>query len=246
MVNNCPHCQGVLKFNPAQLTKIEQALKGLKPGKQLPLKCPHCKKAMQLDSKGEAGGVAPQKTAPPKKPAKKPKNDSEKIKPPPPPSLDWMNDQQDGLMTEMGRDVPMALVLHADEGERHQITAAMETLGYQVMSVKTAQEAKEQVSSMSFACIVFHVGFEGGQLKNSIFHNHMRDMAMSRRRYVFYILMGPDFTSLYDIEALAYSANLVVADTDLKNFQLILHASIPYYEQLFGPLLEELNNYGKT
>ncbi|MCI5146493.1 MAG: hypothetical protein D3923_13440, partial [Candidatus Electrothrix sp. AR3] len=64
MINNCPHCQGVLKFNPAQAAKIEQALKGLKPGKRLPLKCPHCKKPMQLDSAGEvAGAVDKKKTA---------------------------------------------------------------------------------------------------------------------------------------------------------------------------------------
>jgi len=31
----------------------------------------------------------------------------------------------------------------------------------------------------------------------------------------------------------------------VKNFQLVLHKAIPYYEQLFGPFLEELSNYGK-
>ncbi|MCI5143147.1 MAG: hypothetical protein D3909_15760, partial [Candidatus Electrothrix sp. ATG1] len=63
MISNCPHCQGALKFNAAQLAKIEQALKALKPGKRLPLKCPHCKKPMQLDGAGEAPQKAPEQAA---------------------------------------------------------------------------------------------------------------------------------------------------------------------------------------
>ena len=251
MISNCPHCQGALKFNAAQKAKIEQALKSLKPGKRLPLKCPHCKKPMQLDSAGEAAGAAgaapkktPEKADTKKAPAKAEETDT--VKPPPPPPLDFLEEKQGGIMEEHVRDVPMALVLHADDGIRHQLGAAMEALGYQVMELTSAQEAIDQVSSVNFASIVFHTDFEGVPLKDSIFHNFMREMPMSKRRMIFYILMGPEFTTLYDIQALANSANLVVADKDFKNFQLVLHKAIPYYEQLFGPLLEELSNYGKS
>ena len=252
MISNCPHCQGALKFNAAQMTKIEQALKALKPGKRLPLKCPHCKQPMQLDAAGQVEGAASQKPSE-KTPAKAeqeaaPKaaeNGEQVIKPPPPPPLDFLDERQGGIMEDHVRDVPMALVLHADEGFRHQLAAAMEALGYQVMTLTSSQEAIDQVGSVSFASIVFHVGFEGGALNESVFHNYMRDMPMSKRRMIFYILIGPDFTTLYDIEALANSANLVVGDKDVKNFQLVLHKAIPYYEQLFGPFLEELSSYGK-
>jgi CheY-like chemotaxis protein len=256
MISNCPHCQGALKFNAAQMAKIEQALKALKPGKRLPLKCPHCKKPMQLDSAGEAAGAAgappkktPEKAAEkvPKKEAAPTKGASDTVKPPPPPPLDFLDEKQGGIMEDQHvRDVPTALVLHGDDGIRHQLGAAMEALGYQVVTQTSAQEAIDQVSSINFASIIFHTDFEGVPLGESIFHNFMRDMPMSRRRMIFYILMGPQFTTLYDIEALANSANLVVADKDFKNFQLVLHKAIPYYEQLFGPLLEELSNYGKA
>lgn len=251
MISNCPHCQGALKFNAAQKAKIEQALKGLKPGKRLPLKCPHCKKPMQLDSAGEVGGAAGAAPAASNKATEEkkaaPEEQEPEIKPPPPPPLDFLDEKQAGIMEEQHvRDVPTALVLHGDDGIRHQLGAAMEALGYQVVTLTSAQEAIEQVSSISFASIVFHTDFEGGTLEESIFHNFMREMPMSRRRMIFYILMGPQFTTLYDIEALANSANLVIADKDFKNFQVVLHKAIPYYEQLFGPLLEELANYGKT
>lgn len=251
MISNCPHCQGALKFNAAQMTKIEQALKALTPGKRLPLKCPHCKQPMQLDAAGQAegaAGAAPEKApvkAEQKAASKASESEEQAINPPPPPPLDFLEERQGGIMEDHVRDVPMALVLHEDDGFRHQLAAAMEALGYQVMTLTSPQEAMDHVASIKFASIIFHTRFEGGTLSDSIFHNYMRDMPMSKRRMIFYILVGPDFTTLYDIEALANSANLVVGDKDVKNFQLVLHKAIPYYEQLFGPFLEELSSYGK-
>ncbi|MCI5137015.1 MAG: hypothetical protein D3922_01060, partial [Candidatus Electrothrix sp. AR1] len=106
MISNCPHCQGALKFNAAQTAKIEQALKALKPGKRLPLKCPHCKKPMQLDAAGEVGGAAgaaPKKTpekVPEKKAAEVADTGADTIKPPPPPPLGFLEEKQDGIMDD--------------------------------------------------------------------------------------------------------------------------------------------------
>jgi hypothetical protein len=245
MISNCPHCQGALKFNAAQLAKIDQALKALKPGQRLPLKCPHCTKPMNLDAAGNAEGAA--KPAPAASPAAAPDPAGETVKPPPPPNMDWLRSKKNEEMQfdDHARDVPMALVLHSDDNMRHLIKSSMEALGYQASSVETPEAAIHETLSISYACIVYHTGFEPGGLKNSTFHNHMRKMAMSRRRYTFYILIGPEFVSLYDIQALANSANLVVAEKDMKDFQPILHKAIPYYEQLFGPLLEQLADFGK-
>jgi hypothetical protein len=85
---------------------------------------------------------------------------------------------------------------------------------------------------------------EGG-LEDSTFHAYMRKMVMERRRYIFYILIGPDFHTLYNLQALATSANLVVNEADLKYFDVILRKTIPEYEELFGPLLEELAATGR-
>jgi len=248
MISSCPHCQGALKFNAAQLGKIEQALKALKPGQRLPLKCPHCVKPMNLDAAGNVEGAP--KPAPAASPAAAPAAPApaaEAVKPPPPPSMDWLRSQKNEEMQfdDHARDVPMALVLHKDDNMRHLIKSSMEALGYQAASVNTPAEALHETQAISYACIVCHTGFEPGGLKESTFHNYMRNMPMSKRRYIFYILIGPEFISLYDIQALGNSANLVVAEKDMKDFQPILHKAIPYYEQLFGPLLEELANYGK-
>jgi hypothetical protein len=69
-------------------------------------------------------------------------------------------------------------------------------------------------------------------------------MAMARRRYVFYVLIGPEFRTLYDLEALANSANLVVNDSDTGHFSIILKRGMNEYQELFGPYLQALGNYG--
>ena len=84
-----------------------------------------------------------------------------------------------------------------------------------------------------------------GTLEQSTFHAYMRSLTMERRRYIFYILIGNDFHTLYNLEALAYSANLTVNSSDLSHLDIVLRKSIPDYEELFGPFLEELNAYGK-
>jgi len=138
----------------------------------------------------------------------------------------------------------MALVLFADTPQRENIVDAMKTVGYQVVTADTAQEAMKRMQFVSFSCVALDSELEG-TLADSAFHQYMRKMPMERRRYIFYILIGPSLYSLYDLEAMALSANLVVGEKDLKYFDVILRKSIPAYEDLFGPILEELATYGK-
>ena len=68
---------------------------------------------------------------------------------------------------------------------------------------------------------------------------------MSRRRYIFYVLIGEQFKTLYDLQALSCSANLVVNDAEIPYIGIVLKKAIPEYEALFGPLMEELRIAGK-
>jgi len=234
MITNCPHCGFKLTFSDAQRAKLQQALNSLEPGKRLTIKCPNCKKPIRLNAEGAAEGVT--------------KNASEKqetsVHPPPLPDLGWLEtghfEDEDKL-----EDVPMALVLHPDPATVETIKATLETSGYRVLTADSVDNAVKQVRFINFTCIIFHTDFEAVRLEDSVFHAHMLKMAMERRRYIFYILMGPRFHSLYDLEALVSSANLVIKEEDIKHFDLILRKSLPAYEELFGPFLEELGAYGK-
>ncbi len=227
MIENCPHCKGALRFTPEQQHKLQNALAGLDNGKLLTMKCPHCRLQIKIDKSG----------APPAA------QDSGGVTPPGPPNLDWL---VTGKFTheEKVEDVPMALVLFKDTEQRSTIIAAIEAVGYQVIVAETIQDAMERMRFVHFSCVVFQADYEG-EFTGSSFHQYLCKMAMERRRYIFYILIGTQFNTLYNLEALAYSANLTVNTKDIKHLEVILLKAIPEYEELFGPLLEELSAFGK-
>lgn len=226
MLTHCPHCQQALQLTAEQAARIEQALTRLEPGKTLTLKCPRCRGAITLD-----------------KPAPAARPDEARVVPPPPPNLDWL---ETGVYQgeEKVEDVPMALVLHLPDERQARIGEALESVGYQVLQATSVTDALERMRFVNFSCIVLQAEMEE-TLARSVFHAHMRRLPMERRRYIFYILIGNDFHTLYDLEALALSANLVVNSDDLAHLDVILRKAIPAYEELFGPILEELNAYGK-
>ena len=226
MLTHCPACRQPLQLTAEQITRMEQALSQLAPGKSLAIKCPACRGTIPLDKSGRslAGGA-------------------NSVQPPPPPNLDWLKaGQYQG--EEKVEDVPMALLLHQPGEQRKHIGEALEAVGYQVFMADTVDDAMERMRFVNFSCIAFQADLEA-TLAQSTFHAYICNLPMERRRYLFYILIGDIFHTLYDLEALAYSANLTVNTADLDHFDIILRKSIPSYEELFGPLLEELSAYGK-
>lgn len=229
MINACPHCQTPLKFGEAHLAKLQAALAALEPGKKLTIKCPACQKPIPLDASGSAGGT-------PSRPS---------VAPPAPPDLTWLKESK---LQDEGKDedIPMALLLFPEGKARELVHEAIEGMGYQVVPCKSVQEAQERMRFVNFACVILHSQFEGPNLEQSTFHQHMRDMSMARRRYVFYMLIGPEFHTLYNLQALAYSANLVVNDKDLLHLGNALRRAVPMYEELFGAYMEELTSAGRS
>jgi len=227
MISNCPHCKTLLKLGETQKVKLQKALDALEPGKKLTIKCPSCAKPIMLESPHSSaknvGGIAP----------------------PGPPDLSWLKDsavQEDDRI----EDVPMALVLYPDNEQRDIVRDSLEQVGYQVVFGKDIEEARERMRFVSFACVVLHSQFESPKLEDSTFHQYMRNMSMQRRRYLFYILIGPEYHTLYNLQALAYSANLVINEKDLYHMSTALRKAIPLYEEIFGPFMEELVSSGKS
>lgn len=230
MISACPHCNKALKLGDAQQEKLQKALAALEPGKKLTIKCPACKKGIALNPNGSTGSGSVAR---------------DDINPPGPPDLTWLKEGklQDDQKLE---DIPMALVLFPQNEKLEIVRDALEHVGYQVIVVDTVEQAIESMRFNNYASVVLHSHFEGPQLDNSTFHQYMRDMPMQRRRYLFYILIGPEFHTLYNLQALANSANLVVNENDLYHLGLALRKAIPQYEELFGPFMEELTSAGKS
>ena len=68
---------------------------------------------------------------------------------------------------------------------------------------------------------------------------------MGKRRYMIYVLIGPEFNTLYDLQALAYSANMVVNDKDADKMKTIWKKGKNDYDELFNPFITILKSHGK-
>ncbi len=233
MIVNCPHCNKQLKLNE----KIKKNLQQLPTGKKLKVKCIQCDELFGLDRSrldrpgidhGILGGNL----------------ESSAVKPPAPPSIDWVRsrDFEDRTTVE---DVPRALVLFHDSPAKKTVIKAASDFGYMVEVADTAEEAVEKMRFVNYAAVFLHENYEQGGLESGRFHKYMCRLSMSRRRYILYVLVGSRFHTLYNLQALASSANIVVNDNDVEYLSILLKKTIPEYEELFGPLMEELRIAGK-
>ncbi|OQX07019.1 MAG: hypothetical protein BWK76_25450 [Desulfobulbaceae bacterium A2] len=220
----CSTCGRPPQLTESQLARVQQAYAALAPGKSLNFACPGCRQPLSLTAPG------PTASAP-----------VNVVVPPPPPSLAWMDDERFKAQ-ERASDVPGALILCQDPAMRQTMQEVLTTLGYQVRLANSVTEALDVMRFQAFGCVALHTNFEGNGLEGSRMHEYMRHLAMTHRRSIFYILIGPKLRTLYDLQALAFSANLTVAEGDLPRFAQVLSRAIPAHEELFGPLVEELGD----
>lgn len=235
MIVNCPHCGKQLKLGE----KIRESVRQLEPGRRIKIKCAHCSVPFGLDnsmdqtapSSGSAGN-APGPAA------------GGRVRPPAPPDTEWLKEGK-FEEKEVIEDIPRALVLMPDMPGRDQVVTSAGSVGYRVELAYKPEEAIEKMRFVNYAAVFLHSRFEPGGIDSGIFHQFMRTMAMARRRYIFYVLLGEQFKTLYDLQALSCSANLVINDAEIPFINIVLKKVIPEYEMLFGPLMEEMRIAGK-
>ena len=234
MIDTCPYCDQELNLSDAQIAKVRAALAKLPAGNLLKLGCPHCQKPFELQADGTLPGTV--------KPAQKvasgahlpPREDRGKITPPPPPDLGWLSSGKEEKK-EVIEDTPMFLIV-MNKGPG--ITTIMDALD-------SIDDAMDRMQFVNYAGVILHTRFEGSSLDSNNLHNFMKKMNMFRRRNIHYTLIGPEFKTLYDLEALSNSANLVVNDNDVPHFKLILRKSLFDNQKLYGPLADALIKEGR-
>ena len=218
----CSACGKSHKSN----SKLEASLDKLQPGQKIRLKCSQCGEPIPLSRADLLGGGL------------------HTVSPPAPPDTSWL---KDGIFEdeEIVSDIPQALIL-AKPGEiRDKMSSALSGLGYRTETAEQTGDVITQMQFINYTCVVLSTDCVEGRFEDDPLHRFLSSMEMSRRRYIFYVLVGSEFKTFYNLQALSNSANLVVNAIDIPHFGVILRKAIPEYELLFGPYMDEMKIQGK-
>ncbi|MBU4262123.1 MAG: hypothetical protein KKC76_09660 [Proteobacteria bacterium] len=237
MISACPNCGKTLNLTEGQREKIDHAVSALPPGKSLKFNCPHCHKPieMQREDREEVRQPGSRHSSTPA--------GHGLPEPPGPPDRSWL-ERGDLGSGEVLEDVPQVMILVKNEQIQADIVQYFDDMGYKAVMPRTPEDAIERMRFINFSAVVLHSGFEGN-LAESTVHAYMQGMSMPKRRYIYYVLIGPEFSTLYNLEALSNSANLVINEADISAFPLVLKKGFRDYDELFGPYLAALAALGK-
>jgi len=165
------------------------------------------------------------------------------VRPPLPPDISWLRSGKVDNSNDESIKIPSALILMPDDELRCATVSAIEAYGYLTETVDTPLEAIHRLSFSDYGVIVVHTGFEDRvSFTDSVVHNYLCTLPMSRRRGAYYIVIGPDLHTYYRLTALSLSANLVVNERDVRSLGKILKKGFREYEELFGLIIELLQD----
>lgn len=173
---------------------------------------------------------------------------STSLRPPPPPpespDISWLWKGEFEGETCIS-DIPATMLLMPEGENKSMVGNAFEEMGYLVEAASSEQAAVDRMKFVNFAGVVLQTDGREGVLEKSILHNYMKWLPMTNRRQIYYVLIGPDFHTMYDLQALSLSANLVVNNRDIGKIDIILRKGLLEYESLFAPYLSVLRERGK-
>ena len=150
------------------------------------------------------------------------------------PDVSWI---AGGLIRKTDRDDEprrQGLVLVSEERRRESVVSALSGLGFTATVAVDLGTGVATVQNLSCCLVIADINEA-----MPFFHRRMLLLPMAIRRMVFYVLIGPRLRTMYGLEALSLSANLVVNDSDLVHLDKILRKGFRDYELLYRPLLEE-------
>ncbi|MFW8601722.1 hypothetical protein ACOHYD_09600 [Desulfobacterota bacterium M19] len=156
-----------------------------------------------------------------------------KISPPQAPDLGWL--QKDERRRKRISAGDAALLLMPDNQYKSMAIEIIGTMGYNIWTIKSLPQAVSRAAQ----CQIIIVDTEIiGRPEQSPLHQRIINLPMTVRRYIYYAIIGPQFHTLYDLEALALSANLVINYRDLASLKTILSKGLCSNVEFFAPLIQ--------
>ncbi len=232
----CPHCSKELKLSDTAVASLQK----LPAGKTLKVKCVHCGQGFPL-----GGGKRAAKAVNPAGAVSTEKKESlSSVRPPAPPDISWLSQDELTVKQKMG-GVSRALLLMPEEELKDILFREIGEMDYHVEVAATADEALTKITHGHYELVVCYSGHDKEGFLASPLHRYLCCLPIGRRRRVFYVLVGPDLKTLYQLEALSYSANLVINDAEVKYIGNFLQKAMADNQQFLEPLLTELDQVEK-
>lgn len=154
---------------------------------------------------------------------------------PRPPNKDWLRNEKLADKSTEGTQIQRALILSKNKEHISIYKNVFAKLKFNIDFAESESVAIEYISSILFSLVAYEnsLGFLD-------FEQYMRNLAGDKRRNLYYLIIGPKLSTLYDLEALSLSANLVVNNKDFQYLDIILKKGFQDYETLYRPFIEIL------
>ena len=137
----------------------------------------------------------------------------------------------------------IALILDKTNDETWD--TALTELEYKLQRAQSPEHAVHKMRFYQYHVVAFHEKFGGTKLENSILYQFIREMPMETRRKTFIALVGDNFKTLDNMEALSYSVNLVINQKDMDQLETVLKKSIGDNELFYKVYRETMTALGK-
>ncbi len=124
-------------------------------------------------------------------------------------------------------------------------TTALTELDYKLQRAQTPEHAVHKLRFNQYHVIAIHEKFGGTTLETSPLYEYIRDMPMDTRRKTFVAMVGDNFKTLDNMEALAYSVNLVINQKDFDQLDTILKKAIGDNDTFYKVYRETMTALGK-
>jgi len=124
-------------------------------------------------------------------------------------------------------------------------TTALTELEYKLQRAKSPEHAVHKLRFNQYHVVAIHEKFGDTTLETSPLYEFIRDMPMDTRRKTFVAMVGEHFKTLDNMEALAYSVNLVINQKDFDQLETILKKAIGDNETFYKVYRETMTALGK-
>jgi len=139
------------------------------------------------------------------------------------------------------------LVLVCENAPERQgvIKAALEQLGYTMLTATTAEEAIERIRRQTFEVMIVDEQFESSGVLDNAVLKMLNTLPIGIRRHIFLVLLGREVKTFDNMMAFTRSANVVVNLNDLPHLPAILRKGIEDNNDFYRVFRDMLAEVGK-